>query len=381
MRFDWEPRPVPEGLKQIERNQKHSENVAKLQSQLGERANWGSRARWEVTSQSKAAFVECHLENEATRSAATSQTVSRPRETVAEVLRAEEQHRKAEAASRKLGAALRREENIVAARVLAAQQQSKYIELVERKLDAQFMSSCDQLRQLQSQRAARYIDGEQRRQVEEKHGQEAQTAARDMEFAHKVHAEVAKHEAEEARAGQRRQAAAATLAQSLEEQMDLRERLNGENAVETRKTDLALQAARVKEAEAQQQEQTAERQRQLAVRKNAVEENAWQHAQRQQRTQREFQDSALLLFHTLSAEKQAALRAKVKEAQRQATNDAYYAQLEAELDAELQQQVDKDAEVRSAWDREQSKRYVVVCPSLKHTYLGFIHKGLTVSMY
>lgn len=130
-RFDWEPRPQPRGLVEIQRTQKREESNQKLREFTAEAASQKLRSQWEVTSQNKAEYVAQTLASSSETSGPTKGTSSsQPRPLVADELRREVEEKKAAREAEKAAAARRREVLLQQAAEMAATLEAKRNEKV-----------------------------------------------------------------------------------------------------------------------------------------------------------------------------------------------------------------------------------------------------------
>jgi hypothetical protein len=163
MRFDWEPRPTPEGLLQIHRNQKREASDQSLRDYTSQSTSQKSRSQWEESSQRKAQLVAQTLEQHessvfqaTTISSSSSEAEPRPRNNppVHVVLQRDEEEKKARRAAEKEVAARRREVLIQQAEAIAAereklreaQAQENRLKLLKEELVAEAIIACKMLR-------------------------------------------------------------------------------------------------------------------------------------------------------------------------------------------------------------------------------------------
>jgi hypothetical protein len=130
MRFDWEPKPTPEGLLQIERNQRRAASDQILKEFTSQSSTDKSRSQWEESSQRKAQLVARILyeEQQQAESRANKDALSGPlprNPPVAEILRQESEEKQAFRAAEKELAAQRREALLQQAAAIASTRESK----------------------------------------------------------------------------------------------------------------------------------------------------------------------------------------------------------------------------------------------------------------
>ena len=130
MRFDWEPRPIPEGLVQIQRNQKRDAADQNLKDYTNQSTQYTSRSQWEEASQRKSQLVAQILQQgeqeRVLQAKNNNNSLEQPHNlSVIDVLRKESAEKRALRTAEKELAALRREALLQQAAAIAAAKESQ----------------------------------------------------------------------------------------------------------------------------------------------------------------------------------------------------------------------------------------------------------------
>lgn len=130
MRFDWEPRPIPEGLVQIQRNQKRDAADQNLKEYTNQSTHYTCRSQWEEASQRKSQLVSQILkQGDQERVLQTKNTSNSSKQqhtlSVVDILRKESDEKRALRTAEKELAAQRREALLQQAAAIAATRESQ----------------------------------------------------------------------------------------------------------------------------------------------------------------------------------------------------------------------------------------------------------------
>jgi colicin import membrane protein len=281
-RFDWEPRHVPEGRRQIERNQRVDAAIQATNEQVKLHNQLKGRASWEESSLDKAALVAAHRRLVAAEPA-EARAEAPPRQTTAEVLKQKQELRQEQAEQRVAGASTRRAQLLQRARQLREDLDAAHAAEAAAKHDEQFQRSCDELRTAVSARRGAQLAGAWQQQLAERQAADAARADEERSLAvlDQLHLQgVAEQRDAIARAGQsRKHAAMAALEQQLDEQ-EARGAAAGAAAARER----AAQQSRWAAEEADERQRASkERERQARLAESMQAMNAWHIAEAERR--------------------------------------------------------------------------------------------------